>query len=127
MAKRKRTGHNPADYPLLVRPLTNEDGGGYLATVPDLPWVMGDGETPEDAVRDVRKAIAAVLATMHAERQNIPPPSPIDDKYSGKWVQRVPKSLHRALAEKAKIEGVSLNSLVTSILSGGVVKKDRAA
>jgi antitoxin HicB len=127
MAKRKHTGPDPADYPLLVRPLSDDDGGGYLATVPDLPWVMGDGESPEEAVRDVRKAMAAVFAVMRAEGETIPLPSPIDDRYSGKWVQRVPKSLHRALAERARIEGVSLNTLVTTILSGGIAKKDRAA
>jgi predicted HicB family RNase H-like nuclease len=32
-----------------------------------------------------------------------------DNEYSGKFLIRVPKSLHRALVEEAKREGVSLN------------------
>jgi predicted HicB family RNase H-like nuclease len=34
------------------------------------------------------------------------------EEYSGKFVVRVPKSLHAALAAEAEIEGVSLNQLV---------------
>jgi antitoxin HicB len=35
----------------------------------------------------------------------------------GQWRQRVPKSLHAALARRAEKEGVSLNALVTAILA----------
>ena len=35
-------------YSVLVEALTPEEGGGYAATVPDLPGCMSDGETPED-------------------------------------------------------------------------------
>jgi predicted RNase H-like HicB family nuclease len=45
------------DYPAVVLPLTAEDGGGFLALAPDLPGCMGDGETAEAAVTDLRKAI----------------------------------------------------------------------
>lgn len=39
---------------------------------------------------------------------------------SGKFVQRIPRSLHEKLARLAEREGVSLNTLVTSILSEAV-------
>lgn len=126
MVKRKRTRPSRPDYPLLVRPLSHQDGGGYLAEVPDLPGCVSDGETPAEAIGNARDAIRAWIDAMKAHRNPIPPPTIIED-YSGKWVQRVPKSLHRALAERARIEGVSLNTLVTTILSGGIAKKDRAA
>jgi len=35
------------DYPVLIEPLSLEDGGGFLATVPDLPGCMSDGDTAE--------------------------------------------------------------------------------
>ena len=38
------------DYPVLIEPLPVEDGGGFVATVPDLPGCMSDGETPEEAL-----------------------------------------------------------------------------
>ncbi|NRA89548.1 MAG: toxin-antitoxin system HicB family antitoxin, partial [Simkaniaceae bacterium] len=39
------------------------------------------------------------------------------ENFSGQWRTRVPKSLHADLVRRAKYEGVSLNMLVTSILS----------
>ncbi|TWT58916.1 HicB family protein [Thalassoglobus neptunius] len=39
------------------------------------------------------------------------------DEYSGNFALRLPKSLHKALAEEAKIEGVSLNQLCVAKLA----------
>jgi antitoxin HicB len=46
------------EYPVLISPLTPQDGGGFVATVPDLPGCMSDGETPEEALANVQDAIA---------------------------------------------------------------------
>ena len=46
-----------ANYPIVVMPLTDQDGGGFVARVPDLPGCYGDGDTPDAAVRDAQKAI----------------------------------------------------------------------
>ena len=45
------------DYAIVVEPLSAEDGGGWLASVPALPGCMGDGETREEAMTDVLAAI----------------------------------------------------------------------
>jgi antitoxin HicB len=42
---------------------------------------------------------------------------------SGKWVQRVPKSLHARFAAKAGEEGVSLNTLVVSLIAEGLGRR----
>lgn len=48
----------PTDYPLIVEPLSEEEGGGFVAIAPDLSgW--SDGETPEEAVANVRDAVLA--------------------------------------------------------------------
>ena len=36
------------DYPFIIRPLSKEDGGGYLIEFPDLPGCISDGETIEE-------------------------------------------------------------------------------
>ena len=54
------------DYPVLIEPLAAEDGGGFLATVPDLPGCMSDGETPEEALAHVRDAIASWIEEARA-------------------------------------------------------------
>lgn len=45
------------DYDIVIRKLSDEDGGGYMAHVPDLYGCMSDGETPEEAVANVQDAI----------------------------------------------------------------------
>ena len=44
-------------YRVVIRPLPADEGGGYVATVPDLRGCMGDGDTPQDALIDCLKAI----------------------------------------------------------------------
>lgn len=115
------------DYPFTIRPLGDEDGGGYLIEFPDLPGCMSDGETIEEAVANGADAMHGWIEAMRAAGREIPPPSVADDgAFSGKWQQRVPKSLHRRLAERAGREGVSLNTLVVSLLSEGLGRRDGA-
>ncbi|MBV9655519.1 MAG: type II toxin-antitoxin system HicB family antitoxin [Acetobacteraceae bacterium] len=63
------------DYPVLIEPLPREEGGGWLATVADLPGCMSDGETRELAARNVGDAIAAWLEEAQALGRPIPEPS----------------------------------------------------
>ena len=51
-------------YHLAVRPLSEEDGGGYLVEFPDIPGCMSDGATPEEAIINGRDALRCVLLTM---------------------------------------------------------------
>ena len=46
------------EYSVRIERLAEGDGGGYLATVPGLPGCMSDGETPEEALKNVQEAIA---------------------------------------------------------------------
>jgi predicted RNase H-like HicB family nuclease len=57
MRSRLKSEMAKLDYPVLIEPLAPEDGGGFLGTVPDLPGCMSDGETPEEALANVRQAI----------------------------------------------------------------------
>ena len=50
-------------YPVIVSPLSEADGGGFAATVPDLPGCMSDGETPEEAIANVLDAIEVVAGS----------------------------------------------------------------
>ena len=63
------------DYSVLIEPLPPEDGGGYLATVPDLPGCMSDGETRELAARNVGEAIDAWIEEAAVLGRSIPAPS----------------------------------------------------
>ena len=62
-------------YPVVVEPLSAEDGGGFLASVPDLPGCMSDGETPEEALRAVQEAIAEWIEEARRLGREVPKPS----------------------------------------------------
>ena len=49
---------NPQDYEVDIRPLAQEDGGGFVAVAPELPGCMSDGETPQEALANAYDAIA---------------------------------------------------------------------
>ncbi len=107
---------DPRAYPLQVRPLSDDEGGGYLASVPDLPGCMGDGETEAAAIADAQLAIASWIETAGKFGDPVPEPNAAE-AYSGKFVTRIPKSLHMSLAAMARREGVSLNQFVLSKLA----------
>ncbi len=115
------------DYPFTIRHLSKDDGGGYLIEFPDLPGCMSDGDTIEEAIESGQEAVNAWIEAAKAMHRTIPKPGEFENQ-SGKWVQRVPKSIHLRLVNKAVEEGVSLNTLVVTILSealGHVEKPSR--
>lgn len=110
------------EYPFIVRPLTAEEGGGYLIEFPDLPGCISDGETVEEAIANGMDAKRAWLTVAREQGRPLPEPG---GQLSGKWVQRVPKSLHARLVERAAREGVSLNMLVVSLIAQGLGKPSK--
>ena len=103
-----------------IRPLSAEEGGGYLVEFPDYPGCIADGETPEEALVEGRDALTSYLETLKALGRPAPAAG---GAYGGQWRQRVPKSMHAALARRAAREGVSLNMLVTTILAEGLGRR----
>ena len=101
-------------YPTIIRPLTKDEGIGYLAQFPDIPGCYADGDTPEQALQEAEHALYSWLET--AKEFGDPVPE-IKNQYSGQWRLRIPKNLHAELAYRAKYEGVSLNTLVATILA----------
>ena len=111
------------EYPFITSVLPEAEGDGYLIEYPDLPGCMSDGETIQEAIENGRDAIRSWIETARAHGDEIPAPGSSSTS-SGRWVQRVPKSLHTRLAQRAEHEGVSLNTLVISLLAEGLGRKD---
>jgi antitoxin HicB len=101
--------------------LSEDEGGGWLVEYPDLQGCMSDGETIEEAIVNADDAKRRWIAAVKEAGRPPPPPSgePAEGD-SGKWQLRAPKSLHRRLAERAKREGVSLNTLAVTLLAEGL-------
>ena len=64
------------EYAVLIAPLSEEDGGGFSAVVPDLPGCMSDGDTPEAAIANVRDAIDSWIEAAEELGRPVPKPSP---------------------------------------------------
>jgi antitoxin HicB len=63
------------EYTVVVEPLPNEEGGGFVATVPDLFGCMSDGATPEEALVNVQDAIATWIEAANDLGHAVPKPS----------------------------------------------------
>ncbi len=111
------------NYPATVLPM--EKGEGFIVELADLPGCIADGDTVEEAMRQIELAAEEWIAAARELGREIPQPRSLDN-YSGKWVQRVPKSLHMKLSAVAQKEGVSLNALAVALLAEGVGKRESA-
>jgi antitoxin HicB len=106
-------------YQFTVRPLSKEEGGGYLVEYPDLPGCMSDGETIDEAIRNGREALRDCLDVFKESGRRIPKPS-IE---AAQWRQRLPRTLYSKLTKQAENEGVSINSLVTAMIAEAIGAK----
>jgi len=107
-------------FAFTVRPLSKDEGGGFLCEFPDVPGVLGDGETVEAAIADGRKALRAAVAALKELGHPVPKPA----MASGQWRMRAPRSLHQRLSSRAKREGVSLNTLAVTLIAEGLGRRE---
>jgi antitoxin HicB len=116
---RPTTKRNLDQYQFTVRPLSKEEGGGYLVEFPDIPGCISDGETIEEAVANGREALRDCIDVFRESGRKIPKPS-IE---AAQWRQRLPRTLYSKLTKQAETEGVSINSLVTAIIAEAIGAK----
>ena len=80
--------------PYRMEIVEDREEGGYVVSYPDLPGCLTCGETIESAVENAR-----------------------DAKKAGQFKLRLPRSLHRALAEHSQREGISMNQYCVYLLA----------
>jgi predicted HicB family RNase H-like nuclease len=94
----------------------SEDDAEYVGLCAEFPSLSWLANTPEAALKGIRKVVNEVLADMLSNGEPIP--EPIATKhFSGKFMVRVPPDVHRQLAIQAAEAGVSLNRLASAKLS----------
>jgi antitoxin HicB len=98
--------------------LKTDDEGDIVARVQELAGCIAHGDTVEKALKRLREFQLAWIETALDSGEPIPTPElETEGLPSGKWLQRVPRSLHQRLTRRAKQEGVSLNHFVATILA----------
>ena len=60
------------DYPFEVRPLTTEEGGGFLISYPDFSDCFSDGDTVEEALENGKDALKSTIAALKAKEVFLP-------------------------------------------------------
>jgi predicted RNase H-like HicB family nuclease len=81
----------PQDYEIVIRPLTEAEGGGFGAIVPELPGCMSDSETPQEALENVYDAIGCWMEAAQELGRPVPSRNMRRRLNGGKWRSRATK------------------------------------
>lgn len=112
------------EYPVVIRVIPEEEGGGYTAFIPMLGKraFVGDGETIEEALASLEE-IKRFLFEDYLKK-GVPiaePVEPESGESSGKFLVRTDPDLHALLKQQARKKGISFNQLCSWLLARGVM------
>ena len=111
-----KTLNDYMSMPYRMEVIEDKDEGGYVVAYPDLPGCITCGDTLESVLVNAVDAKKAWLESALEEGIEIHEPNSLES-YSGQFKLRMPKSLHRALAEHSSMEGISMNQYCVYLLS----------
>lgn len=106
-------------YTIEIRYDQGENYSGWFGRVVEWPGCMTQADNFAELGELIHDAMRAWIETALEEGQDIPGPRPVE-QFSGKFIVRVPKSLHRELIEAADRDGVSLNAFANVALAKAV-------
>ncbi len=121
-----RSAREYVNLPYQIALRAEERGGGWTAHVEELPGCEAQGETPEKATRQLRRAMETWISETLEKGEDVPEPRVLSG-HSGRLLLRMPQSLHAELAHAADAEGVSLNQFITTALASAVGWRNRSA
>lgn len=102
--------------PYKLELVADDDEGGFVASFPDLKGCVTVGSTLAEACANADSAKREWLVAAIEDGYDIPLPDG-GDTYSGQFKLRIPKSLHKRLAENSRREGISMNQYCLYLLS----------
>jgi len=103
-------------YNYIIQPVKDESGEYYYGRVLELDGCQSTGDSFEEAYLSLREAMEGYIETKIENGFDVPEPTANND-FSGKFMLRIPKSLHFRLSVEAEKEGVSLNQYALYKLS----------
>jgi len=107
-------------YRIEIVRLTEDEGGGCIAFLPELARksFRAYGDTADEALENLELVKRHTFSKYIAK--GIPIAEPVVDverEFSGRFVVRMPKDLHRSLADLAQANSSSLNQYITYLLT----------
>lgn len=103
------------NYPVAVEKYIEDGETYYSVEIPDLPGCGSYGASLEEAFERLEDSKELWLEESLKRGLDISEPASEDD-FSGKFLLRIPSRLHMKIAKNAKIDNVSLNQYVKSLL-----------
>ena len=104
------------NLPYRLEIIPDADEGGFVASYPELRGCLTCGDTIESVAANAEDCKRAWLVAALEDNLEIPEPSDVSE-YSGQFKLRIPKSLHKSLAEHSKAEGISMNQYCLYLLT----------
>lgn len=102
-----------------VEVLEDKDEGGYVVSCPELPGCISQGESINEAMKKLKEAKELWFESMIDNKKEIFEPKN-EEEYSGQFKLRLPKSLHKKLAEKSINEGISMNQYCLYLITNSL-------
>lgn len=99
-----------------ARRLVPDETGGYVASIQEFPGCVAEGDTPDAAIQNLDKAAASWVQVALSNGYEIRDPVSFHG-YSGKIALRIPRGLHKQVAELAELEESSINQLLVSAIA----------
>jgi len=108
--------------------MRQDDEGDFVASIAEFDGCVVQGQDATEALAELGSMKRLWIESCLADGKPVPLPAEEDDTLpSGKWLQRVPRTLHKKIADLAQREGVSLNQYVVSVLAEAVGVQKQAA
>lgn len=105
--------------PYRIEIIKEQEEGGYVLHCPELSGCITCGETIQEGLEMLEDAKKCWFTACLEDGVPIPEPARLED-YSGQFKLRLPKSLHKQLAQRSSEEGVSMNQYCVYLLSKGL-------
>lgn len=99
-----------------IRRLLPDETGGYVSSIQEFPGCIAEGDTADDAINNLNNAAASWVEAALSSGYEIRDPVSYMG-YSGKIALRIPRGLHKQVAELAELEESSINQLLTTAIS----------
>lgn len=109
--------YNLYDYNIKVT--FDKEDNDYIAFIEEIPECSAFAGSPEEAIKELEIVYSLWLETVTEKNYPVPEPLKLKD-YSGKFVLRIPRSLHKELVEKSLQENISLNQYALYCISRGL-------
>ena len=103
-------------YNYIIQRVKDESGEYFYARILELEGCQTTGDTFDEVYENLKDAMREWIETKIENGYDVPLPVG-NEKFSGKFIVRIPKSLHYKLSIEAEQEGVSLNQYALYKLS----------